>query len=69
MHDSRVFGLSSLSKGLNERLRGLENYHILGDSAYTLGIHLMNIKNSCPKVKMGRASDFDGFLMVENFRV
>ncbi len=41
MHDSRVFGMSSLSRGLEERLRGLPNYHILGDSAYTLGIHLM----------------------------
>nr|CAH0103368.1 unnamed protein product [Daphnia galeata] len=30
MHDSRVFEMSSLSRGLEERLRGLPNYHILG---------------------------------------
>ncbi len=41
LHDSLVFGMSSLSRGLDERLRGLDNYHNLGDSAYTLSIHLM----------------------------
>ncbi len=40
MHDSRIFGLSSLSRVLEEKLRGT-NYHFLGDSAYKLGVRLI----------------------------
>jgi hypothetical protein len=35
MHDSRIFGMSSLSRVIEEKLRE-NNYHLLGDSAYRL---------------------------------
>lgn len=40
IHDARVFSLSSLSRGLEERLRRTP-YHILADSAYALTIRVM----------------------------
>ena len=40
MHDSRIFEMSSLSRVIEEKLRDT-NYHLLGDSAYRLGIRLI----------------------------
>ena len=50
MHDSRIFGISSLSRILEEKLRGT-NYHILGDSAYQLGVRLIT-----PLVTLARSN-------------
>lgn len=40
MHDARIYAMSSISRVINELLEGTE-YHILGDSAYRLGIRLL----------------------------
>lgn len=40
MHDSRIFQMSSLSGVIEEKLNGTD-YHLLGDSAYPLGIRMM----------------------------
>ena len=40
MHDARIFGMSLVGRTLGEKLENTP-YHILGDSAYTLGVRLI----------------------------
>jgi hypothetical protein len=40
MHDARIYGVSSLSAAIDEKLAG-KNFYILGDSAYPLSERLM----------------------------
>lgn len=45
IHDSRIFQMSSLFRVIEDKLNGT-NYHILGDSAYPLGVRLMKPYNN-----------------------
>ena len=40
MNDARIFRRSALSQLLENKLNGT-NYHLIGDSAYPLRVHLM----------------------------
>ena len=40
MNDARIFRRSALSQLLEDKLNGT-NYHLIGDSAYPLRVHLM----------------------------
>ena len=40
MHDARIFSMSFIGRSLDEKLDDTV-FHILGDSAYTLGVRLM----------------------------